>query len=107
MRTMSVPNSADRLPRSMESFPREAPTRSEEHTSELQSLTNLVCRLLLEKKKVVVIHDDGGIVVSGMLAVDNESPSKLTRNCDTQKHDCTFQRKFVDKPNRQKVHNAL
>src|SRR5438046_9011890 len=28
--------------------------RSEEHTSELQSLTNLVCRLLLEKKKKVV-----------------------------------------------------
>src|SRR5437016_10125643 len=27
------------------------PHRSEEHTSELQSLTNLVCRLLLEKKK--------------------------------------------------------
>src|SRR5262249_60596633 len=27
------------------------PPRSEEHTSELQSLTNLVCRLLLEKKK--------------------------------------------------------
>src|SRR5438046_3371959 len=26
--------------------------RSEEHTSELQSLTNLVCRLLLEKKKI-------------------------------------------------------
>src|SRR5437016_10517355 len=26
-------------------------SRSEEHTSELQSLTNLVCRLLLEKKK--------------------------------------------------------
>src|SRR5438046_7955826 len=28
-----------------------SPARSEEHTSELQSLTNLVCRLLLEKKK--------------------------------------------------------
>src|SRR5260370_28778618 len=27
------------------------PTRSEEHTSELQSHLNLVCRLLLEKKK--------------------------------------------------------
>src|SRR5258706_8042392 len=27
--------------------------RSEEHTSELQSLTNLVCRLLLEKKKTI------------------------------------------------------
>src|ERR1019366_10804650 len=26
--------------------------RSEEHTSELQSLTNLVCRLLLERKKM-------------------------------------------------------
>src|SRR5438093_10291662 len=31
-------------------------TRSEEHTSELQSLTNLVCRLLLEKKKNRVTH---------------------------------------------------
>src|SRR5438093_4492223 len=29
---------------------RDTETRSEEHTSELQSLTNLVCRLLLEKK---------------------------------------------------------
>src|SRR5258706_3395780 len=28
-------------------------SRSEEHTSELQSLTNLVCRLLLEKKKEI------------------------------------------------------
>src|SRR2546430_12665025 len=28
-----------------------APSRSEEHTSELQSQSNLVCRLLLEKKK--------------------------------------------------------
>src|SRR5438046_8490558 len=28
--------------------------RSEEHTSELQSLTNLVCRLLLEKKKQII-----------------------------------------------------
>src|SRR5207302_11499737 len=30
---------------------READSRSEEHTSELQSRENLVCRLLLEKKK--------------------------------------------------------
>src|SRR5690606_42062535 len=30
---------------------RPAPGRSEEHTSELQSRENLVCRLLLEKKK--------------------------------------------------------
>src|SRR5688500_20008543 len=31
--------------------PRRRPDRSEEHTSELQSPCNLVCRLLLEKKK--------------------------------------------------------
>src|SRR5688572_32056703 len=30
--------------------------RSEEHTSELQSQSNLVCRLLLEKKKQVLRH---------------------------------------------------
>src|SRR5260370_15276847 len=32
---------------------RKACTRSEEHTSELQSHLNLVCRLLLEKKKKI------------------------------------------------------
>src|SRR5437016_7982208 len=31
-------------------------SRSEEHTSELQSLTNLVCRLLLEKKNQTNNH---------------------------------------------------
>src|SRR2546430_11003221 len=31
--------------------PRDTKRRSEEHTSELQSQSNLVCRLLLEKKK--------------------------------------------------------
>ena len=31
-------------------------TRSEEHTSELQSLRHLVCRLLLEKKNVRTVH---------------------------------------------------
>src|SRR2546430_12903179 len=32
-------------------IPASSDTRSEEHTSELQSQSNLVCRLLLEKKK--------------------------------------------------------
>src|SRR2546430_13458526 len=32
-------------------WPRQTDSRSEEHTSELQSQSNLVCRLLLEKKK--------------------------------------------------------
>src|SRR5947207_6420186 len=34
------------------------PTRSEEHTSELQSHSDLVCRLLLEKKKTTTILDN-------------------------------------------------
>src|SRR2546430_2792852 len=34
-----------------------SPRRSEEHTSELQSQSNLVCRLLLEKKKNSVYID--------------------------------------------------
>src|SRR5256886_11467008 len=34
---------------------REAVFRSEEHTSELQSQSNLVCRLLLEKKKQLYV----------------------------------------------------
>src|SRR5687767_15555077 len=41
--------------------------RSEEHTSELQSLAYLVCRLLLEKKKPVILrsfdHFDHSVVV--------------------------------------------
>src|SRR2546430_11526080 len=35
------------------------PRRSEEHTSELQSQSNLVCRLLLEKKKSTVFSRAG------------------------------------------------
>src|SRR2546430_13258281 len=38
--------------------------RSEEHTSELQSQSNLVCRLLLEKKKM---RNDLGVGLGGKL----------------------------------------
>src|SRR2546426_6176138 len=44
-----------RLPASTTSLNSSA-TRSEEHTSELQSPCNLVCRLLLEKKKKTTIY---------------------------------------------------
>src|SRR5260370_29112148 len=37
--------------------------RSEEHTSELQSHLNLVCRLLLEKKNNRLYNPDGSLVV--------------------------------------------
>src|SRR2546430_13115994 len=46
--TSSGKRSGTRRPRSSGS---DRPRRSEEHTSELQSQSNLVCRLLLEKKK--------------------------------------------------------
>src|SRR2546426_7779208 len=41
------------LPHTLQ-MPRARFVRSEEHTSELQSPCNLVCRLLLEKKKKIV-----------------------------------------------------
>src|SRR6202790_2771926 len=40
-------------------WPRPGMRRSEEHTSELQSLQHLVCRLLLEKK---IYHPDVGVL---------------------------------------------
>src|SRR5437016_10244962 len=46
--------------------------RSEEHTSELQSLTNLVCRLLLEKKK--------------KKKRQNHNPEPPTQNANTETH---------------------
>src|SRR5205823_14765485 len=49
-----VPMGGDQLAHA----PRRVTTRSEEHTSELQSLAYLVCRLLLEKKKTSKPPDD-------------------------------------------------
>src|SRR2546430_13750664 len=46
-RACRAPSSGAPLP------PFREPGRSEEHTSELQSQSNLVCRLLLEKKKTL------------------------------------------------------
>src|SRR5256885_7085000 len=46
--------------------------RSEEHTSELQSPCNLVCRLLLEKKKLRSIH-------GGIRSPKNEEREQYTR----------------------------
>src|SRR5262245_64725368 len=49
---ISLPGSRCRPPRAARRSPaRSRRSRSEEHTSELQSLRQLVCRLLLEKKK--------------------------------------------------------
>src|SRR3989475_2934625 len=55
--------------------------RSEEHTSELQSQSNLVCRLLLEKKNTPVVvprHEQGAFndPISGVIEIllDHRDP---------------------------------
>src|SRR5438046_8292706 len=53
--------------------------RSEEHTSELQSLTNLVCRLLLEKKK----HKTSEILTTRTVTIKAIKPTS-TLTTDTQ-----------------------
>src|SRR5260370_5891940 len=52
-RTVSPP-----LPHASDIIPPGRCPRSEEHTSELQSHLNLVCRLLLEKKNMEIQQDD-------------------------------------------------
>src|SRR2546430_12595881 len=52
--------------------------RSEEHTSELQSQSNLVCRLLLEKKPDRMISGPSGMPGSGVR--DHESEDGLLRS---------------------------
>src|SRR2546430_12869445 len=51
-----IPFRGPRPARYLEGSPAMNVTRSEEHTSELQSQSNLVCRLLLEKKKKKPIY---------------------------------------------------
>src|SRR5256885_13256369 len=51
-------DSAPKKKAAMSTKPSTSPNqRSEEHTSELQSPCNLVCRLLLEKKKKITVGD--------------------------------------------------
>src|ERR1039458_8820077 len=53
--------------------------RSEEHTSELQSLRHLVCRLLLEKKKCRKDLQSGRSPTRGDLASGGLGPSRARR----------------------------
>src|SRR5205807_6091378 len=61
---MVLPNLLDD---DFESFGRTITARSEEHTSELQSPCNLVCRLLLEKKKQISLDDLEPLVERGSM----------------------------------------
>src|SRR2546430_3636667 len=61
--------------------------RSEEHTSELQSQSNLVCRLLLEKKKqaellaVAMLDCERQPVCSGSKLVSRRSHNDCAKTC--------------------------
>src|SRR5688572_32309464 len=50
--------------------PRTGRARSEEHTSELQSQSNLVCRLLLEKKKNEILSVRKATLLLQILPLD-------------------------------------
>src|SRR5438552_11079981 len=54
-RSPQTDRSCARSPRHLPASLPAIPTRSEEHTSELQSPDHLVCRLLLEKKKAFTL----------------------------------------------------
>src|SRR2546430_3347887 len=60
--TAAAPSSATKS--SSSAIWRGSPNRSEEHTSELQSQSNLVCRLLLEKKKILFASRAGSAVTA-------------------------------------------
>src|SRR2546430_6122425 len=56
-----------------------ADDRSEEHTSELQSQSNLVCRLLLEKKK-------NKVITSTRMQVIRKRPQTYIRRIDLREY---------------------
>src|SRR2546421_8049422 len=65
---------------SIENMKNESAARSEEHTSELQSRSDLVCRLLLEKKKHVKhAADDRGLA---HVRPDGRRPDHVVRRVD-------------------------
>src|SRR2546427_3690824 len=57
------------MPGSMSFKQSSAGTRSEEHTSELQSQSNLVCRLLLEKKNIQITTSARGLWVGNLFKI--------------------------------------
>src|SRR5256885_10883914 len=76
----------------------ESPVRSEEHTSELQSPCNLVCRLLLEKKNDITVKSKnlppeqfvmGRSGNTGITIGRGEAYQRITRQSDPARHAVT------------------
>src|SRR2546430_2877292 len=67
---MAEPVETDVGPASEEGEPQRH-VRSEEHTSELQSQSNLVCRLLLEKKKTTLLYKSSPLSITATCLKDH------------------------------------
>src|SRR2546427_9005908 len=82
LRTMGMQFQSKMLA-TMEANPNAGKTnsRSEEHTSELQSQSNLVCRLLLEKKKTQKQHLLFAFLSPYDVLVDDNHTHNLHKNC--------------------------
>src|SRR2546427_9170013 len=77
------------------------PARSEEHTSELQSQSNLVCRLLLEKKKHIASRRNAARL--------HTSRRKLSCGCFCQTHTSSSPavvRQWVSDPSHSMPHRS-
>src|SRR5256885_2972900 len=88
MRPSAMRRSSASRPTSRRTGSKHETTRSEEHTSELQSPCNLVCRLLLEKKNNTSKRSEKGVqtatcpthqVLSSEGAVDSALPVSAHR----------------------------
>src|SRR5688572_31570272 len=75
---LSVDRNGSALSMTMASPVSRCASRSEEHTSELQSQSNLVCRLLLEKKKATKkdVFQSNGLYVRVSLNLENKDTNR-------------------------------
>src|SRR2546430_7807055 len=69
----SSPEASESAPRRSRAASSPRSSRSEEHTSELQSQSNLVCRLLLEKKKKLTLFTDHRHIASDLVICSSSS----------------------------------
>src|SRR5438105_8508672 len=83
--------------RGCSSFPYISTGRSEEHTSELQSRVDLVCRLLLEKKKEMDGERLGEVLAGGVASAGHDLPVGLVHDVvDGQFDDAAYALRLQD-----------
>src|SRR2546430_13605370 len=74
-------------PLSAPPWPSSAVRRSEEHTSELQSQSNLVCRLLLEKKKKKITQHHTPLISHDL---PNQLPNAVNNSTSSVHHQHSY-----------------